>query len=299
MPGPSPAGAGSEPPEVLRFLTVLLLEEGLASATRTSYASDLRLLARALGGSVLTAEAAQLTAALPVAGASPRTQARRLSAWRRFYRWCRREGLREDDPTEFIALGRRGRRLPRSPSEGAIERLLAAPDLSRPEGLRDRAMLELMYASGLRVSELTGLPLAAMGLIQGVVRVHGKGGRERLVPMGEEARLWLERYLREARPLLAGALGHPAVFLSRRGLPLTRQAFWLSVRRYGRLAGIGDDLHPHSLRHAFATHLLNHGADLRVVQQLLGHRDISTTQIYTQVAQARLQALHARHHPRG
>jgi integrase/recombinase XerD len=280
----------------------LLLEEGLSSASRSAYASDLRLLARALaaaGTPLARAGAAELEAALPLHAAGPRTRARRLSAWRRFFRWCRREGLREDDPTEFLALERQGRRLPRAPSEAAVERLLAAPDLERPEGLRDRAMLELMYASGLRVSELTGLPLAAVGLVQGVVRVHGKGGRERLVPMGEEARIWLERYLAQARPRLAGGNGHPAVFLSRRGLPLSRQAFWLSVRRYGRLAGLGEDLHPHSLRHAFATHLLNHGADLRAVQQLLGHRDISTTQIYTQVAQLRLKALHARHHPRG
>jgi integrase/recombinase XerD len=292
----------ADSPEAARFLSALLLEDGLSAATLGSYASDLRVLATWLapaGRTVLEASANELTGALAVGDAGPRTQARRLSAWRRFYRWCRREGLRQDDPTEFLVLHRRGRSLPDTPSETAVERLMEAPDLSRPEGLRDRAMLELMYSSGLRVSELTGLALSAVGLNQGVLRIQGKGGRERLVPIGEEARQWLERYLQEVRPRFNGAGGRAEVFLSRRGGPLSRQAFWLAVRRYGRLAGIADDLHPHSLRHAFATHLLNHGADLRAVQQLLGHRDISTTQIYTQVAQIRLQALHARHHPRG
>jgi integrase/recombinase XerD len=289
-------------PEFQAFLTALLLEEGLSVATRAAYLSDLKLLLRSLDSQgVALAEATQteLAVALLAGGAGTRTQARRLASWRRFYRWQRREFPGSADPTEFLSVRRSPRKLPRLPSESMVERLIEAPDLNRPEGLRDRAMLELMYASGLRVSELVRLPLGALSLAQGLVRIIGKGARERLVPVGDEACHWIGRYLSEARLTLARGRRLDTVFLSVRGGPLSRQTFWHAVRRYGRLAGAGDDLHPHSLRHAFATHLLNHGADLRAVQQLLGHRDISTTQIYTQVAQARLKALHAEHHPRG
>jgi integrase/recombinase XerD len=222
-----------------------------------------------------------------------------LTSIRRFYRWLVRENVIRDDPSARIDMPKLGRPLPKVLSEVQVEDLLAAPDVEDPLGLRDRAMLELLYATGLRVSELVGLKLHQMNLRQGVVQVTGKGGRERLVPMGEEAQSWMERYLRIARPELLGRRQADAVFPSRRGSAMTRQNFWHGLKRHARQAGIAVELSPHTLRHAFATHLLNHGADLRVVQMLLGHSDLSTTQIYTHVAKARLKSLHEQHHPRG
>jgi integrase/recombinase XerD len=227
-----------------------------------------------------------------------RSQARFLSSCRRFYRYLVRERLRADDPTARLELPRLGRALPKTLSGEQIERLLAAPDVDDELGLRDRAMLELMYASGLRVSELIALRIAQVNLVQGVVRLVGKGGRERLVPMGEPAMEQVQAYLRRARPALAEGAASDWLFLSRRGEPMTRQNFWIRIKAHGRAAGITTPLSPHTLRHAFATHLLEHGADLRAVQTLLGHADLSTTQIYTHVARARLLELHARHHPR-
>lgn len=287
-------------PSVNQFLDALWLESGLSKATLAAYAADLRALLRTLPSQLLAeATEAQLVASLEAGSNSPRTRARRLAAWRRYFGWLAREVPGTANPTEFIHVQRPNRSLPRLPTEAMVERLLEAPDVSRPEGLRDRAMLELMYATGLRVSELVNLRLAELSLAQGLVRVTGKGGRQRLVPVGEEACHWVHRYLKEARSRLAGSRVLDVVFVSVRGSAIARQSFWELVRRYGRRAGLGNDLHPHRLRHAFATHLLNHGADLRAVQELLGHQDISTTQIYTHVAQARLKALHAEHHPRG
>lgn len=234
------------------------------------------------------------------AGASQRTQARALSSMRRFYRYAVRECLMAEDPTALLESPKLGMSLPKTLSEQEVERLLGAPDTVSPEGLRDRAMMELLYATGLRVSELVGLQQDQLNLNFGVVRVVGKGGKERLVPLGEEAMDWLQRYMQTARGQLLKAHGLvDAVFVTRRGGGMTRQTFWHAIKRHAQTAGIHKHLSPHTLRHAFATHLVNHGADLRVVQMLLGHSDISTTQIYTHVAQTRLQALHARHHPRG
>ena len=222
-----------------------------------------------------------------------------LSSLRRFYRYLRREHLIEVDPTARLAAPKLGRPLPKSLTEAEVEALLAAPDTDDVVGFRDRTMLELLYATGLRVSELVGLSAAEINLRQGVVRVLGKGAKERLVPLGEEAVSWLERYLRDVRAELLRGGTSTALFPSRRGRAMTRQTFWHAIKRYARRAAIAKTLSPHTLRHSFATHLLNHGADLRVVQMLLGHSDLSTTQIYTHVARARLKSLHAQHHPRG
>ncbi|MEI6546023.1 MAG: site-specific tyrosine recombinase XerD, partial [Burkholderiales bacterium] len=216
-----------------------------------------------------------------------------------FYRWLVRERHRTDDPTLRIVAARQPQRFPHTLSEGQVEALLGAPDPATPLGLRDRAMLETLYATGLRVSELVGLSSVSVSLVDGVIRVVGKGNKERLVPLGEEARHWIERYLGEARPQLIGARASDALFVTARAGPMTRQMFWTLIKRHAQVATITAPLSPHSLRHAFATHLLNHGADLRVVQLLLGHADISTTQIYTHVARERLKSLHAQHHPRG
>jgi integrase/recombinase XerD len=296
-------------PTVERFLDTLWIEQGVARNTLAAYRSDLALFARALSrdGRVLNAAGAgdiqEYLAARHRAGAkqpfSARSQARLLSALRRYYRFLVRERLRADDPTALIGAPRLGRPLPKSLAAADVDKLLAAPDVRETLGLRDRAMLELMYASGLRVSELVKLPMHQLGLQRGVVQVIGKGGRERLVPMGEEAAHWLERYLRQGRPELVGHAVAEAVFVSRRGEGMTRQNFWHLIKRYARAAGIASKLSPHTLRHAFATHLLDHGADLRAVQMLLGHRDLSTTQIYTHVTRARLKSLHEKHHPRG
>ncbi|MDP4651768.1 MAG: site-specific tyrosine recombinase XerD, partial [Haliea sp.] len=232
-------------------------------------------------------------------GQSPRSTARFMSCARGFYRYLLREGRLDADPTLDIDSPQLGRPLPKSLSEHDVERLLAAPDTGDPLEFRDRAMLELLYACGLRVSELTGLQLVQVSLNQGVVRVFGKGSKERLVPMGEEALSWLQRFLVGPRTQLLRGLPSEAVFPSRRGAMMTRQAFWYRIKIYALRAGITKPLSPHTLRHAFATHLLNHGADLRVVQMLLGHSDLTTTQIYTHVARQRMQELHAKHHPRG
>jgi len=304
-----PAEPGSEP-SIERFLDTLWIEQGVARNTLAAYRSDLVLFARSLarGGGTLPAAgagdiqeylAARHRAGTPRKPFSARTQARLLSALRRYYRFLVRERLRPDDPTALIGAPRLGRPLPKSLAAADVEKLLGAPDVNDVLGLRDRAMLELMYASGLRVSELVRLPTHQLNLQRGVVQVIGKGGRERLVPIGEEAAHWLERYLRQGRPELMGHAPAEAVFVSRRGAGMTRQNFWMLIKRYARQAGVSSKLSPHTLRHAFATHLLEHGADLRAVQMLLGHRDLSTTQIYTHVTRARLKSLHEKHHPRG
>jgi integrase/recombinase XerD len=290
---------------IAAFCDAVWLEDGLARNTLAAYRRDLTLLDRWLLAErgVPLHEAAEADLHGYIAhrhgGSRATSSNRRLTVFRRFFRYLVRERARSDDPTLHIRSARQPPRFPTTLSERQVEALLAAPDLDTPLGLRDRAMLETLYATGLRVSELVALAGVQVGLVEGVVRVVGKGNRERLVPLGEEARGWIERYLRQARPALLGARGADALFVTRRGEPMTRQMFWTLVKRYASLAGINAPLSPHTLRHAFATHLLEHGADLRVVQMLLGHADISTTQIYTHVARERLKALHARHHPRG
>jgi integrase/recombinase XerD len=231
--------------------------------------------------------------------AKPRTTSRLVSSLKRFYQFALREGLRSDDPAAELDSPKLPRSLPKTLSEEEVEAILAAPDLGTAQGVRDRAMLETLYASGLRVSELVGLKGVQVSLDMNVIRVLGKGAKERLTPLGEEASEWIARYQREARPQLLGARKSDALFVTARGGPMTRQSFWSLVKRYAAAAGINRAISPHTLRHAFATHLINHGADLRVVQLLLGHADISTTQIYTHVARERLKALHRKHHPRG
>jgi integrase/recombinase XerD len=288
-----------------RFCDVLWLEHGLSPHTIAAYRSDLLRMSRYLAGhdrDLRRATREDVRAYLAYrrqTRARAATAARLLSTLRRFYRYLLREKEIDADPTALIDSPKLPRALPRSLTEAQVKCLLEAPGTTTPLGLRDRAMLETLYATGLRVSELVGLTVGQVGLVQGVVRVVGKGDKERLVPLGEEAIAWLGRYQREARPELLKRRATDAVFVTLRGGPLTRQAFWHNIKRYARRAGIRAPLSPHTLRHAFATHLLNHGADLRVVQMLLGHADLSTTQIYTHVARARLQELHARHHPRG
>ncbi len=287
---------------VERFLDRLWLERGLSENTRASYRSDLHLFARWLqphGVALGAAAEADIRSYLAARRLNPRSQARLLSALRQFYRHLNADRQREDDPTARLDSPRMGLRLPKTLTEGDVERLLNAPEITNSLGLRDRAMLELMYASGLRVSELVQLKLTSADLRRGVVQVLGKGGRERLVPMGEIALDWIQRYLRDARPELADHSLADGLFLSRLGAPMTRHNFWQRLKHYAGNAGIRVPISPHSLRHAFATHLLEHGADLRAVQSLLGHADLSTTQIYTHVTRARLRELHARHHPRG
>jgi integrase/recombinase XerD len=288
---------------IAQFCETLWLEDGLARHTLAAYRRDLALLAQALSAQGVTAHAASVAAlhevlALPPETISPATVQRRLAVYRRFYRWLVRGGVRSDDPTVHLAGPRRAVRFPQTLSEIQVERLLQAPDCAQPLGLRDRAMLETLYATGLRVSELVALPMAAVHGLDGVLHVVGKGNKERLVPLGEVARDWVARYVQEARALLLGARTSPALFVTARGAPMTRQMFWTLIKRYAQRAGLQAALSPHTLRHAFATHLLNHGADLRVVQMLLGHADISTTQIYTHVARERLKGWHATHHPR-
>ncbi len=285
-----------------RFLDAQWLEKGLSQNTLAAYRRDLQLLAVELTQGSRTLLQADKEAINSCLGArkNGRSMARLLSCLRGFYGWLVREGRLVDDPTLDIPSPKQGRPLPGTLSERSVEALLAAPDVEDAVELRDRAMLELLYATGLRVSELVGLTLDRLSINQGVVRVLGKGSKERLVPVGEEALHWLQRYLAQARPLLLGGSISSWVFVTRRGSDgMTRQAFWYRVRLYAQRAAISAPLSPHTLRHAFATHLINHGADLRVVQMLLGHSDLSTTQIYTHVAQARLQALHRQHHPRG
>ncbi|MNO82317.1 Tyrosine recombinase XerD [compost metagenome] len=288
-----------------RFLDALWLEKGLSEHTRAAYGSDLALFNGWLAKHGITLEQAgrEIIAdhlAWRVAeGYRARSTARFLSALRGFFRYCLREELIGEDPTLLIEMPQLGKPLPKSLSETDVDALLLAPDVSEPIGLRDRAMLEVLYASGLRVSELVGLTLEQINLRQGVVRILGKGSKERLVPLGEEAIVWVERYQREARADLLGGRPSDVLFPSLRGEQMTRQTFWYRIKHHARVAGIAKSLSPHTLRHAFATHLLNHGADLRVVQMLLGHSNLSTTQIYTHIARARLQELHAQHHPRG
>ena len=286
-----------------RFIDALAMEAGLSRNTLDAYRSDLESLSVSVGRRTLeSAERADLElhlSRLMSRQRSPRSRARAVSSLRRFYRYLVREGLRDTDPTALLESPKIGRPLPKSLSEADVERLIAAPKVETPRGLRDRAMLETLYATGLRVSELVGLTLSEINLDAGIVRVVGKGSKERLVPMGDEAISWVTRFLREARPALVEKHRSDAVFPTERGVSMTRQAFWHLLRRHARTAGISAQLSPHVLRHAFATHLLNHGADLRVVQMLLGHSDLSTTQIYTHVARERLKELHARHHPRG
>ena len=288
-----------------QFLDGIWLESGLSANTLAAYRTDLLAFQGWLAKKGLTLEQvtrADLLAYLAAnvrAGLSPRSSARHLSTLRRFYRYLLIQGRTQADPTADVRSPVIGRPLPKNISEQGVEKLLSTPPRDTALGSRDRAMLETMYASGLRVSELVGLTLNELDLTTGLVRVVGKGGRERIVPLGEEASESLREYLGQARSDLLKAQLTDAVFVTRRGGPMTRQAFWQLIKRYAQQAGIGAEFSPHSLRHAFATHLLNHGADLRSVQMLLGHTDLSTTQIYTHVARARLQSLHGTHHPRG
>ena len=289
------------------FCDQVWLQDGLARSSLASYRRDLvawsAWLERNGRKRLLAAERSDIESFLAMqfrAQAKATSIGRRLSSLRRFYRLQTAQGAIRADPTLRVRAPKLPRRLPKSLSEKQVEALLDAPDTETTLGLRDRAMLETLYATGLRVSELVGLKLGQVSFDAGVVRVLGKGSKERLVPLGEEAVAWLTRYLATARAELAGAGRSDAVFISARRGPLTRQAFWQLIKRYAHKAGIGAAaLSPHTLRHAFATHLLNHGADLRVVQMLLGHADITTTTIYTHVARERLKQLHARHHPRG
>jgi len=300
------AKAAAGPALIDAFCDRLWLQDGLAPSSLASYRRDVSAFDAWLAGrgkTLLRADRGDLEAWLAdqfAAKAKATSVARRLSTLRRFYRQQLEDGGVRADPTLRVRAPKRPRRLPKYLSEAQVEALLDAPSVDTTLGLRDRAMLETLYATGLRVSELVGLKLSQVGLNEGVVRVMGKGSKERLVPLGEEAIAWLNRYLAQARPTLADISKHQHVFLTQRHAPLTRQAFWALIKRYATRAGIARaKLSPHVLRHAFATHLLNHGADLRVVQLLLGHSNITTTTIYTHVARERLKQLHARHHPRG
>ncbi|MEO6698649.1 MAG: site-specific tyrosine recombinase XerD [Paraperlucidibaca sp.] len=280
-----------------------LAAEGLSPHTRSAYVSDTAALANWAAPKALTAlttdDLAAYLASTQVMQKSPRSIARLQSALRHCWRGLLARGSVVSDPTIGLDTPRIGRSLPKDLSEADVDALLAVPDVQTAIGLRDKAMLELLYACGLRVSELVGLPLAALSLQAGYLRVRGKGQKERLVPMGENAVIWLQRYINEARVELARDISVPALFVTARGSGMTRENFWHLIKRYALLANISTSVSPHTLRHAFATHLLNHGADLRVIQLLLGHSDLSTTQIYTHVARERLQQLHAQHHPRG
>lgn len=288
------------------FIDALWLEDGLARLTLDAYRSDLKLadawLNEHCGRNLAAAEKADLTAYLHArhqGGQRASSAARMLASLRRFYQYLLQIGVRQTDPMLEIVPPKLPGRLPKSIGESDVEALLNAPDPSQVLGLRDRAMLELLYASGLRVSELVRITLVQLSLEMGVVRIIGKGSKERLVPIGEEAAEWIERYMTQARtPLLDGRVSE-FLFVTARAQPMTRQAFWQLIKRYAARASLKADISPHTLRHAFATHLLNHGADLRVVQMLLGHADVSTTQIYTHVARQRLKQLHVKHHPRG
>jgi integrase/recombinase XerD len=289
------------------FCDTLWLEHGLAKNSLDAYRRDLRLFTRWL--EVKRPQRASLLAVQPedIAGyfadrhpeSKPSSANRRLSVLKRFYQLALRRGQVAQDPCLNAASARQPLRFVHTLTEAQVEALLAAPDVATPLGLRERTMLELMYASGLRVSELVTLKLVELSLNDGVLRITGKGGKTRLVPFGQEARAWLERYLKDARGIILNGQVDDALFVTGRGGPMTRQMFWIVVKKHALRAGINGPLSPHTLRHAFATHLLNHGADLRVVQLLLGHSDISTTQIYTHVARERLKHLHAQHHPRG
>ncbi len=292
-----------------RFAEALWLEDGLAATTLAAYRLDLSLFANWLfltyGLALETSQEYHLQAYFAEQhGQTKATSAnRRLTVFKRFFRWALRERLIQSDPTLRMLAAKQALRVPKTLGEAQVDALLSAPDVATHLGLRDRAMLELMYASGLRVSELVGLKTLQVSLHEGVLRIMGKGSKERLVPFGEEAREWLQRYLSQARPAMLGQRQTEDLFVttsgSKPGSGMTRVMFWSLVKRYAMGAGITVPLSPHTLRHAFATHLLNHGADLRAVQMLLGHADISTTTIYTHVARERLKSLHAQHHPRG
>ena len=311
MPSPAVPDAPEHGPHpvashaiVQAFVDALWLEEGLSRNTLDAYRRDLTLLGAWLGShgkDVLQANEADLNAYFSHRHSQTRatTANRRLTVFKRFFRWALRERQIPTDPTVRMQSARQPLRVPKTLTQAQVEALLGAPDLATPLGLRDRAMLELMYASGLRVSELVMLKTWNVGMNEGVLRVMGKGGKERLVPFGEVAQQWLETYLRDARTAILGGQQTDDLFVTARGSGMTRVMFWMIVKKYALVAGITSPLSPHTLRHAFATHLLNHGADLRVVQLLLGHADISTTTIYTHVARERLRLIHAQHHPRG
>jgi integrase/recombinase XerD len=286
------------------FIDALWLEEGLSRNTLAAYRRDLALYGRWLaqqGRAIDSTGEADLLGyfAARHQDSKPTTANRRLTVFKRYFRWALRERLIDADPTLKLLSARQPLRVPKTLSEAQVEALLEAPDVDTPLGLRDRTMLELMYASGLRVSELVSLKTFNLSLADNVLRVLGKGSKERLVPFGQEARAWIQRYLGEARALILGGQQTEDLFVTARGQGMTRAMFWVIVKKHARTGGIAAPLSPHTLRHAFATHLLNHGADLRAVQMLLGHADISTTTIYTHVARERLKQLHAQHHPRG
>ena len=297
----TPANQGA----IDRFIDALWIEDGLAPLTLAAYRRDLSLYAAWLhaeqGRALDESSEADLLAFITARHAATRatTANRRLTVFKRYFRWAVRERLVAADPTLRLLAARQPLRVPKALSEAQVEALLAAPDVTTTRGLRDRTMIELMYASGLRVSELVQIKTVRLSLDEGVLHVIGKGARERLVPFGAEAHEWLRRYLAQSRSAILGARTSEALFVTRRGAGMTRQMFWRLVKRYAAAAAITAPLSPHTLRHAFATHLLNHGADLRAVQMLLGHADIGTTTIYTHVARERLRQLHAKHHPRG
>lgn len=286
-----------------QFIDALWLESGLSKNTLSAYRSDMNRLLAFLGEvdllEVTQSDVQKFLATLLALGSKSSSSARVLSTLRRFYRYQIRENTLSLDPCAQVLSPKQGRPLPKVMSERQVEELLAAPDSNTPIGLRDRAMLETLYATGLRVSELVGLTLLEVNLQVGVLRIVGKGNKERLVPMGEQAIDWVSRYLEQARSDLVKVKATDTLFLTARGAGMTRQAFWYIIKKYAVRAGIEGGLSPHTLRHAFATHLINHGADLRSVQMLLGHADLSTTQIYTHIATERLQSLHSQHHPRG
>ena len=303
-PDPSAPAALAGHPGIDTFIDALWLEEGLSNNTLAAYRRDLALYAgwlAARGGRLEGSSEADLNAYFAARHHETRATSanRRLTVFKRYFRWALRERLIDADPTLRLQSARQPLRVPRTLSEAQVEALLDAPDVDTPLGLRDRAMLEVMYASGLRVSELVTLKTFNAGMAEGVLRVLGKGSKERLVPFGQVARDWIERYLGEARPAILAGRQSEDLFVTARGQGMTRAMFWVIVKKHARTAGLTAPLSPHTLRHAFATHLLNHGADLRAVQMLLGHADISTTTIYTHVARERLKQLHAQHHPRG
>lgn len=304
------ADVGSNTPEdpkalIDRFLDAIWMERGLSENTLGAYRADLLALNQRLDDrSVALASASRADILEYIAwrvdgGAKPRSTARQLSSFRRFYRYLLREGAISEDPTANIAMPKIGRALPQSLTEDEVDALLAAPNVNEPLGHRDRAMLEVLYATGVRVSELINLSISQINLNQGVLRIVGKGDRERLIPLGDEAQDWVREFVEGPRVEILLERQTDYLFPTRRGDRMTRQAFWHIIKRYGKKAGIQKKLSPHTVRHAFATHLLNNGADLRVVQLLLGHSDVSTTQIYTHVARERMKELHSRHHPRG
>ncbi len=298
--GSAAAFGGADAPLVDSFCDALWLEDGLAKNTLAAYRRDLAQLASFLQQAPLEKVSEKdLFEFLAARQGRASSAARMLSSLKRFYGWCLRERRIKVDPTLKLDPPKRGPRFPKTLSEADVEALLAAPDANMPLGMRDRAMFEVLYAAGLRVSELVGMKVFEANLDAGVVRILGKGSKERLVPLGEEAVDWVRRYIKEARIEILKKQNSDHLFVTNRGAGMTRQAFWQNIKRYGARAVPGKYFSPHVLRHAFATHLINHGADLRVVQMLLGHADISTTQIYTHVARERLKILHAKHHPRG